>query len=65
LLAEGAMIRDFDISRETGRRRAISAKIFEPAFGNYPLVPIFAVLFEERRGKVLKNSIKRSITCLE
>jgi len=59
------MIRDFrNISREA-QEMGPEVKILKPTFGNYPLVPIFAVLFEERGLKVLKNSIKRSKTCLE
>jgi hypothetical protein len=31
------------------------AKILKPAFANYPLVPIFAVLFETRACRGLKR----------
>lgn len=54
------MIRHFRITCGKERQGVPEAKIFEPVFANYPLVPIFAVLFERSIQKVLKNSIKRS-----
>jgi hypothetical protein len=42
------MIHDFGILSGKGHNQPQLAKILKPAFGNYALVPIFAVLFEER-----------------
>jgi len=42
------MIQDFGILYEIAASALRMLKILKPAFGNYALVSIFAVLFEER-----------------
>jgi hypothetical protein len=43
---------------ETLQGRAFPAKILKPTFGNYSLVPIFAVLFAPRVCQTVGNSAK-------
>ena len=52
-----AMIHDFGILTGKGHNQPQLAKILKPAFGNYALVPIFAVLFAEKAPKKAKKEV--------